>query len=391
MMLKHEKIQHVQEILGDPIIIGHNCGYLDFYIDEPLYSPKATAECLKHASFLEIDVDKKGGAWRYYHGGKPGSIGWIRGVDGGEKYDPTRTEGVRLACFLCRFFESVEEYRADENKKNVPVGLFIDIKSIPWGGGSKKDLRQRLSWDFDISSTEFSKIRMEVEDLMNLIVGFLPRNIDLMLYTGRVGLHPGHSVDPQATAAFLIWIATHAGDKSFRIRVSSIRLVTRHENFHRKERLVNFIKKLNVDIKNRYNSQQIHEIIIASPQCQGENQYAITWGFNPHYNMRRHYNFEEIYDLDGLLIPWTTDIPSDKDNPERWQKVIDWFATKAESYYKEHPDHSRPLSWAFITYKPAEFLEFWDSKKTGNYLLPNKRQQISRGEAASQLQSLSKR
>src|SRR5271157_829288 len=64
--------------LGPPVIIGHACGYKDNA--GKIYSEEATANCKKHANYLEIDVVKRNGEWYYFHEGRFGEGDRRRGI-----------------------------------------------------------------------------------------------------------------------------------------------------------------------------------------------------------------------------------------------------------------------------------------------------------------------
>jgi hypothetical protein len=96
-----------KEIIDNPVIIGHNCGFKD----DPLlkvYSQEATRHCVDVAAFVEIDVQKIFKEWHYQHYG-------LFGV--GERFF-----SVRMSRFLAEF-KAAREYSGRND-----VGLFLDMK-----------------------------------------------------------------------------------------------------------------------------------------------------------------------------------------------------------------------------------------------------------------------
>jgi hypothetical protein len=70
------------------------------------------------------------------------------------------------------------------------------------------------------------------------------------------------------------------------------------------------------------------------------------------------HNFNEIYRRGCFLTPWSTDLPIDKDNPDRWANIVKYFYDRSQKF-NEKKDTIEKIKWGIITYKPAEFMEFW--------------------------------
>ena len=112
----------------NPLIIGHNCGYIGYAKSifpqdslevakkKSIYSPEATSKAYQDCDYLEIDLVLRKKEWWYFHPGIEGAY------DKEKKKD--RSKGIHFNKFLKHFKDASEEHKSKPEKP----GLFLDLK-----------------------------------------------------------------------------------------------------------------------------------------------------------------------------------------------------------------------------------------------------------------------